>query len=186
MRLQRHHCLFSVIPDSKIPLTFCWGIQDDTDFLVDLQKDVIPSALYIDIKVFGLKYCDIRFSPYCPAKLQIIIILYIFPDYYYYYQDTYSLLRTFACRSTEITSVWSRGQVDQSQAVIFSFSHNPHNTALSRTHGSHNDNNLVQFHRTQRVIPTQFNYSATLWPSEGGRKKNGKVVIGLFGMWFQR
>lgn len=63
------------------------------------------------------------------------------------------------------------GQVDQSQAMIFSFSHNPHNTALSRTHGSYNDNNLVQFHRTPRVMPTQFNYNATLWPSEGGRKK---------------
>ena len=29
----------------KIPLTFCGGNQGDITFLVDVQKDVIPSAL---------------------------------------------------------------------------------------------------------------------------------------------
>lgn len=70
------------------------------------------------------------------------------------------------------------GQVDQSQAVMFSLAHNPHYTALSRTHSPYNDNKLVQFHWTWRVILTQFNYSATRWPSEGAEtQKSGYWIV---------
>lgn len=61
---------------------------------------------------------------------------------------------------------------------MFSLSHNPHYTALSRTRSSYNENKLVQFHRTWRVILTQFYYRATWWPSEGAEtQKSGYWIV---------
>lgn len=56
-------------------------------------------------------------------------------------------------------------KLTEASGRMFSLSH-----IVRRTQFSHNGNELVQFHPTQRgVTATQFNYSATRRPSEWGR-----------------